>query len=159
MEGDRTSGAVVDGSLSRIRRWVPIVVAVVAVLAVLAPMLRSPAPDGFPLSTYPMFARDRGDDTWLDTVVGREVDGDIVRLSPELISGNDEPVLAASTVSLALDAGMAESLCDRVAGRVAHAGRDDLSAIEVVSERHDLDRFAPDEPLARRRHARCEVPR
>jgi hypothetical protein len=82
-----------------------------------------------------------------------------VRLSPELISGSDEPVLAAATVTGALRRGEAESLCDRVVARAVRAGRSDLSAIEVVSERHDLDRFAPDEPLERRRHVRCGVPR
>lgn len=153
MEGEQSS------TVAAVRRAVPLVVAVLAVLAVLAPMFRSPAVDSFPLSTYPMFARDRGDEAWLDTVVGRDDGGAIVRLSPELISGSDEPVLAAASVSRALTAGTAETLCHRVAARVADSGRDEVQVVEVVSERHDLDRYEPDRPRERRSHLRCAVPR
>lgn len=159
MDGDSSGGIGGDESAPGRRRWVPVLVAVVAVATVLAPMFGSPASDGFPLSTYPMFARDRGDDLRVDTVVGRDTGGAVVRLSPELISGSDEPVLAAVTVSRALAAGREESLCDEVAARVVDAGRTDVRVVEVVSEHHDLDRFAPDEPLSRRPRARCEVPR
>jgi hypothetical protein len=62
-------------------------------------------------------------------------------------------------VTRALRAGTADALCERVVDRVLRAGRDEVVAVEVVSERHDLDRFAPDEPLDRRRHVRCDVPR
>ena len=140
-------------------RWVAYVVAVVAVVAVLAPMFRSPAPDGFPLSTYPMFARDRGDRTWLDTAIGRTEDGALRRLSSGLISGSDEPVLASATVTRALQDGDAATLCARVAGRVADRQVDGVAAVEIVSERHDLDRFTPDEPLERLVHVSCRVPR
>lgn len=142
----------------RARRTAAAVVAAVAVVAVLAPMFRSPAPDGFPLSTYPMFARDRGAETWVDTIVGRDGDGVVLRLSPEAISGSDEPVLASESVTQALGAGTPARLCARAADRVAAGGRAGIVALEVVSELHDLDRFDPDEPLERRVHARCEVP-
>ena len=153
MDGD-SSNLDGEGPATGRRRWVPVAVAAVAVLAVLAPMFRSPAPDGFPLSTYPMFARDRGDDTSIDTVVGRDGAGAIVRLSAELISGGDEPVLAAGMVSRALAAGREASLCAEVVARVVAAGRTDVDSVEVVSEHHDLDRFAPDEPLSRRTRRR-----
>jgi hypothetical protein len=137
------------------RTWVAVAAAVLAVAAVVAPMFRSPAPDSFPLSTYPMFARDRGDDTWVDTVIGRTAEGEVVRLSPMAISGSDEPVLASATVSRALNAGLSESLCRRVAAEVGPP----VVRLEVVSERHDLDRFTPDEPLERRIHDDCPVAR
>jgi hypothetical protein len=56
-------------------------------------------------------------------------------------------------VSRALNAGLTESLCHRVAAEVESP----VVRVEVVSERHDLDRFTPDEPLERRIHDDCPV--
>ena len=109
------------------------------VLAVLAPLVGSPERDGYPLSTYPMFARDGGDTARIDTVVGRGVDEERHRLSPELIAGSDEPVLAAETVRFAVRDGTTTALCAEVAARLDDAGSE-LVAVEVVTEAHDLDR-------------------
>lgn len=153
-QGDIESVATPSG---RVRRALTAGIAAGAVIAVLAPMFRSPPADGFPLSTYPMFARDRGATAWVDTAVGITGDGEVVRLSPELISGSDEPVLAAVTVSRARRDGAGDELCARVAERLVAARFDGVEAVEVVSERQDLDRYEPDEPLDRRIHARCPV--
>jgi hypothetical protein len=45
-----------------------------------------------------------------------------------------------------------------VADRVAESSRTDVVEVQVVSERQDLDRFEPDEPIERRVRARCPVP-
>ena len=156
MGGDREDGNHAAAVRSP-RHLVPYAVALVAVVAVLAPMFRSPAPDSFPLSTYPMFAHDRGDHTWLDTVIGRDANGEPIRLSPGLISGSDEPVLASATVTRAIAADAASTLCTHVAERVREGGADDVVTVQVVSERHDLDRFTPDEPLERVVHVACEA--
>ncbi|MEL7207059.1 MAG: hypothetical protein AAGK32_02310 [Actinomycetota bacterium] len=142
---------------TRAARWIPLLAAAVVVGAVVAPMFRSPAPDGFPLSTYPMFARDRGDSAWVDTAIGRTDDGDAVRLTTELISGNDEPVLASATVTRAIRSGATADLCEEIAARVQADGGDGIATVEVVGELHDLDRFEPDEPIERRVLAECGV--
>lgn len=133
----------------------PYLVAGVAVVAVLAPLLGPPEGDSYPLSTYPMFARDGGDTAHLVTVVGVDGDGARHRLSPEKIAATDEPVLAAETVLRAIRLDHSGVLCADVADRLA--GSEDLVRVEVVTETHDLDR--PTEPArAVRVHAECSVP-
>ncbi len=133
-------------------RWV---VTVAVALAVLAPAVLPGGADGFPISTYPMFTSDRGRVVALDTVV--LVDGDgRHRLSPEVIGGTDEIVLAAVVVSDAIDGGTVtlDRLCREVVARVDRAG-----TVEVVTERHDavalLQRDEP--PLEVEVHHRCEA--
>jgi hypothetical protein len=131
-------------------RWL---VTVGVALAVLAPAFLPGGADGFPISTYPMFTSDRGRVVDLDTVV--LVDGgDRRRLSPEVIGGTDEIVLASATVSRAIRAGPAalERLCREVAGRVGRA-----DTIEVVTERHDTVALLQDDapPLRTTVHERC----
>jgi hypothetical protein len=102
-----------------------------------------------------MFTADRGQVIDLDTVV--LVDGaHRSRLSPEVIGGTDEIVLASVIVSKAIRAGAAalELLCHEVAGRVDQQG-----TVEVVTERHDAAELLRDDaaPLHIRVHARCEA--
>ena len=128
------------------------------------PALRQPPRDGFPLSTYPMFASDRGTLSVVATAVGVTDGGTRVRLSPEALAGTDEPMLAVSTARRAVEAGHAEPWCAEVAGRVADGARRDgrvpLVAVEVVVESHDaVAFFAGDgDPLDVDVRARCEVP-
>lgn len=105
----------------------------VAAIITLSPLVRAPDSDSYPLSTYPMFASDRGAEHWLPSVVAIEDDGEAVRLSPEVIAGTDEPVLASVTVSRALRNGTAEALCAEVFARL-----DDGRRVEVRRERHDV---------------------
>lgn len=131
-------------------RWL---VTVGVALAVLAPALLPGGADGFPISTYPMFTSDRGRIVDLDTVV--LVDrGQRRRLSPEVIGGTDEVVLASATVSRAVRGGPAPlaRLCREVAGRVERPG-----TVEVVTERHDTVALLQDgaPPLRTTVHERC----
>jgi hypothetical protein len=134
------------------------VVGVVATLAVLVPGVRTladgpDAPDGFPLSTYPMFARDRGRIVEVPTVVVVR-DGTVERLSPSAIAGTDQVIEASVVVADAVRAGPAATaaLCEEVLGRV-----DGAEEVRVVVERHDAVRWAAgdEEPAQRRVVGSC----
>lgn len=105
----------------------------VAALVVLSPLARDPQSDTYPLSTYPMFASDRGEVHRIATVVEVRDDGTTARLSPELIAGTDEVILTAVTVSRAVRDGDAGELCQEVAARLG-AGR----RARVQTETHDV---------------------
>jgi hypothetical protein len=115
--------------------------------------------DGFPLSTYPMFASDRGRVVDVATVVavdGR--DGTVHRLDPNAIARTDQVIQAMVTVERAIAAGAAASaaLCADVAGRVDQR---DVDEVQVVVERYDTIAWADGErePRARRVVATCEA--
>jgi hypothetical protein len=139
-----------------VRRLLAYIAAIGAVVAVVAPAVIGR--DSFPLSDYPMFADERGRESAIATAVGVDPGGRRQRLSPELIGGTDEPILASATAerAAASESG-ASALCAAIADRVA--GRDDLRAIEVVTERYDtVDYFRSNrQPEATTVHARCRV--
>src|ERR1700750_955481 len=95
-------------------------VTVVVVLVLLSPALRSSPRDGFPLSNYPMFATDVGRTAVVDTARGGRADGATVTLSPQLVTGTGEVILAASTVTNAVAGGPDRTmrLCAEIAGRL-----------------------------------------
>jgi hypothetical protein len=140
------------------RSQVRIAVLVLVALVMAWPALRRPPTDGYPLSTYPMFADDRGDTSTIATAVGITVDGDEARLSPEELSGSDEPMQAISTAAAAVREGRAAGWCAQVARRVTDP---DISAIQVRRETHDVvAHFTDDaEPIEVEVVAACEVPR
>lgn len=146
--------------MDRRARWRALLVSAAVVVAVTTPgvrMLVSPeAPDGFPLSTYPMFTRDRGRVVEVATVIAESPRGKVERLSPQTIAGTDQVVQAGVTVRRAVTAGAGASgrLCDEVAGRVAAP-----ATVAVVVERYDVIRWSAGdrEPLERRTHAECEA--
>jgi hypothetical protein len=135
-----------------------VLVGVVVTIAVLVPGVRMlvegpDTPDGFPLSTYPMFARDRGRLVEVPTVVAVR-EGEVERLNPTAIAGTDQVIEASVVVGDAVRAGpaAAAALCDDV---LARAG--DVDEVQVVVERHDAVRWAAgdDEPDERRVVASC----
>lgn len=135
-------------------RRVALLVTLAAV--VLWPAVRPSGGDGFPLSTYPMFAHDTGSVVAIATAVGIDADGHLHELGPHAIGGGDEVMLAAEAVRHAVRDGSAEEYCAEVAGRV-----DDptLVAVEVRTEVRnavaDVDAALPPDEI--RVHARCEV--
>jgi hypothetical protein len=139
------------------RQWA-ITAVVVAVIA--APVFHPEQPDGFPLSTYPMFAAARGRDVTVATAVGVDRAGDAHRLDPVAIGGTGEVMQAAETVGLAVRSGEPElsRLCSEIAGRLA--GDSELLAVELRSETHDVVAWfdGDREPAASFTHTRCEVP-
>jgi hypothetical protein len=131
-------------------RW--LVTGVVA-CAVLAPAVWPHASDGFPISTYPMFTSERGRVIGLDTAV--LVAGDRrVRLSPEVIGGTDEVVLASVLVSDAIAEGPValQRLCGEIAERLDRPG-----TVEIVTETHDTIALLRHggRPLSTVVHRRC----
>jgi len=139
------------------------VVLAAVLAALLAPPLWPPARDSYPLSTYPMFSRDRGRTSVVATAVGRDDDGRTQRLSPELVGGADEAMLAVATAARAVAEGPAGArrLCQQVAERVAASDRRDVVEVAVQVEHHDaVARFVDDAPAMRvERRALCAVPR
>lgn len=109
--------------------------------------------DSFPLSTYPMFSSRRSTSESVDTAVAF-VDGNMVRLTPSQIAGTDEVIIAARTVSIAIERDRANTLCAEILRRVAGADR-----VEVISERFDAIRWYRGHriPLSRTVHATCEA--
>lgn len=115
----------------------------------------SEAPDGFPLSTYPMFARDRGRVVEVPSVVLVR-DGDVERLSPSTIAGSDQVIEASVVVGDAVRGGPgpAAALCREVRDRLGSSGDGE---VQVVVERYDTVRWAAgdEEPDERRVVAAC----
>ena len=124
---------------------------------VVAPALRPTPRDGFPLSTYPMFASDRGREATVVTAVGVEDGGGVARLDPETIADTDEVMLAAATVRRAVAGGTADRLCAEIAARLAGTA---VQAVEIRTEAYDSVAYFDGEtdPLAVTVHDRCGVP-
>ncbi len=119
--------------------------------------------DSFPLSTYPMFSSRRTTAEPVDTAVGITADGSVARLSPTMIAGTDEIIIATVTVGKALADGTAAELCSDIAGRISGSnltsGEGRIVAVEVVTERFDAVQWYDGDrtPLQRTVHARCET--
>ena len=145
------------------RRRARVVVTAAVLAALAAPVVLDR--DGIPLSTYPMYAGDRGREIALVTANALDADGERHRLSPRLIGRSDDPLVVAGELRAAVRADRAGERCAEIASRVATSGvgRPDVSplrAIEVVTELHDtVDRASGRTSLRRRiAHATCEVP-
>jgi hypothetical protein len=137
------------------------VITAVVLLVVLSPALRASPRDGFPLSNYPMFATDVGRTAVVDTARGLRADGSTVRLSPRLVTGTDEVILAASTVTNAVAAGpdRTSRLCDEIAGRLV-GSRPDVVQVRIATETLDaVDWFdGHTTPTSVEVRATCPVP-
>lgn len=130
---------------------------VAVVVAMLAPTFLWPERDSYPLSTYPMFASNRGPVSGLTNVAGIGAGGEVHRLSAREVTGTDEVMLAVATVVRAVNEGRAEELCAAVAAGV---DRPEVMAVEVRTERVDSVAWLEGdrEPESVTVHARCEVP-
>jgi hypothetical protein len=131
-----------------------------ATLAVLFPAFYPGASDSFPLSTYPMFSRQRGN-LVLSSVVGREPDGTARTLPPELVASGE--VLQTKVLIEAAGRGGARALarlCSEVATRAAGGAASGLASVEVVRRQYDPVRYfeGAAEPLAEHVLARCPLP-
>ena len=107
--------------------------------AALAPVVRSPDDDGFPLSTYPMFAAPRPRELTMASARGVTRDGRPRSLSPGQL-GTGEVMQAFTTLQRAAAAGAAScaALCAAIAARVAgDAELADVAAVELILGRYD----------------------
>jgi hypothetical protein len=139
-----------------LRAWGTLLVALAAVLWPLAH-----GRDGYPLSTYPMFARPRPVRERVDRAIGRR--GGVPVQLPLSAVGGEEPMQVVMTLGREIRAGRSATLCADVARRVA-ADRDlaGVDEVEIATEVHDAlayfgDRRPP--PVSRTVRARCPVPR
>lgn len=125
----------------------------ILVLLVAAPVVRSPAEDSFPLSTYPMFSLARPELTTVSSAVGYDRAGTRLRLSPQVVGGTREVIQAAGTIAQAIGAGTAGALCREVLTAAAGA----VAVVEIVTETYDVVAYFDGDEEARQRivHARC----
>lgn len=118
--------------------------------------------DGFPLSTYPMYSRTRGDAVTFATAQTVDAAGVTSRLTLAVIGDSDDPLVVAGELRDAIRDGRAGQRCEEIAARAARW--DDLPpgsvGVEVVTERHDVvARVEGDASLLERTvHASCELP-
>jgi hypothetical protein len=138
-------------------RWAALA-SIALLVATLAPLVRDPARDSFPLSTYPMFAAPRSPAPPISYAVGVTADGRRREL-PTRAYGTSEVVQAAHTVDAALARGLPATiaLCEQIAARLAGS---DLAWIRIVTATHDAKRFVLDGVRGPElEQARCQVRR
>jgi len=89
--------------------------------ATLAPLARDPLDDGFPLSTYPMFAFPRATVQTFDYVIGETAAGDRRAIAPELV-GSHEVLQARAVIESAVGGGPDAllALCRAIARRARY---------------------------------------
>lgn len=148
-------------SRDRFGRWLGLGVGVASLAAVLSP-LASMNDDSFPISSYPMFARPRGQPT-LYAVIARAGDGSERRLAPSWL-GSSEVLQAKVLIQRSVERGpeATRELCRNVAERIAAApDASELRSVEVVRRRYDPIAYfvTGPQPLEQERLARCPVPR
>ena len=128
----------------------------------LEPLVRKPYDDGFPLSTYPMFATKRQTVQTFHYALGVTRDGQRRTLSPELV-GTGEVLQALQVIDHAVGGGKGAmlSLCETIATRVA-ADEDfaNVAAIRIVRGTHDAVHYLAEDKIGIESELiRCEVKR
>jgi hypothetical protein len=119
--------------------------------ATLSPLARDPADDGFPLSTYPMFASPREVVQTIDYAIGETATGERRVLSPELV-GTREVLQAYAVIAGAVARGEAAALCRAIARRVPA----EIAIVRVVRGTHDAVAYLVEHRLGDERElARC----
>jgi hypothetical protein len=120
------------------RRW-PTLVSVALVAAVLSAVLRDPLDDGFPISTYPMFAVPRSTRIDLVYALGVAREGSARALPPEVV-GTGEVLQAAAIYDDAMQGGGTRlgPLCTSIAATVAaDPAFADLASVRIVAGSHE----------------------
>lgn len=129
-------------------------------LATAAPVLRAPASDGFPLSTYPMFATPRDKPTLL-TAEGTTLDGRSVTLPPHVVASGAVMQAMATLYQAEAQGGAAlRKLCSSIAERAEHAPDvSPLRRVQIVSARFDPIAYfqTGPQPEERRVLVRCRA--
>lgn len=121
--------------------------------------------DGFPLSTYPMFAYPKSRVSTVTSALAVSANGASTPVPPKFVA-NAETMQAFRTLAAAVAKGRRESLelCRAIAGRLHDADAPELrdaEHVEIVTGRVDTIDFLGGRatPSARRLHARCDVER
>jgi hypothetical protein len=132
------------------------------IAATLSPLLREPSDDGFPLSTYPMFATRRLTTLTMHYALGEGAAGGRIILGPELV-GTGEVLQAMRVVDRAVAGGTPAmgKLCEAIAARVA-ADPDyaAVTGVRIVTGTHDAVEYLSRDHVGRElERARCTVVR
>jgi len=138
------------------------VVSIALIGATLSPLVRDPVDDGFPLSTYPMFAWKRPTKLTMSYAIGETATGERRYLTPRVV-GSGEVLQARAIVERAVNKGGSElgAFCRKVASNVARLERfADVARIRVMSGTHDAIEFlVRDQRGVESERAKCEVKR
>jgi hypothetical protein len=145
----------------RIQRCIGLAVGLGATAAVISPLARMDA-DSFPISSYPMFARPRGQPT-LFAAIARAADGSERRLPPSAV-GSSEVLQTKVLIQRSVEQGpeATRALCRGIAERVAASPEAaGLRSIEIVRRRYDPIAYfvSGPEPLEQERLDGCKLPR
>ena len=136
-------------------------VSLVLLGATLSPLARHPDDDSFPLSTYPMFSRERPREIVMVHAVGVDAAGERTPLRPMISAGNREVLQSMATLQQAVGGGRARQHCQQIAARVrADASLAGVREVEIATDTFDSVAYFAEgrtEPLARAVHARCAV--
>jgi len=132
--------------------------------ATLYPALLPPRDDGFPLSTYPMFATEKPTRVAVMSALALGDGGFERALAPGYIA-NAEAMQALQTLKKSVAAGRrsARALCERIAERVAERAEPELASahhVAIVTQEHDAIAYlnGAEQALSREVHVRCKVP-
>lgn len=132
------------------------------IAATLSPLLRDPYDDGFPLSTYPMFATKRLTTLSMHYALGEGAAGERIILEPALV-GTGEVLQAMRVFERAVAGGRPgmTRLCDAIAARIAaDADYQHVTAVRVVTGTHDSVEYLARDVVGRElERTRCTVPR
>jgi hypothetical protein len=143
-------------------RLVAATISIGLIAATLSPVVRAPEDDGFPLSTYPMFAFARPTQLTIDYAIGVTALGARRPLSLAML-GTSEVLQARAMIELAVHDGRdaTKRLCDAIAARVAaDATAEDVAEIRIVTGTHDAIEYLVHGRIGREVvHIRCLVPR
>ena len=143
-------------------RWVAALVSMGLVGATLEPLLRAPTDDGFPLSTFPMFATRRSAQLSMSYAQGVTRDGQLRALSPGHL-GTGEVMQAFSRLQRGVGGGTNErlALCKAIAARVAaDEALRDVVELRLISGTYDaVDSLAHGAAGREVIRERCDVPR
>ena len=137
-----------------------VVVSLALVGATLWPLVREPYDDGFPLSTYPMFASKRPTKQTYTYALGETRDGQRRTLAP-IVVGTGEVLQALRVIERAAARGELAGLCTTIAKNVVEYDEfADVVAIRIVTGTHDaVDYLARDIVGREVQRTRCEVKR
>ncbi len=146
-------------ALSRREHWLGATVVVAASLAMLWPVFGPLEADSFPLSTFPMFARHRGQPR-MHQLLGVTKGGARRHLEPKHL-GTSEVLQAKALIDRAARSPQRrKALCRQVAARVSRdADYDDVVRLELQRVRFDPVAYftSGPEPVEQKRLATCRL--
>lgn len=147
------------------RRVAPALFSVAMVTAVAWPATWNPPRDSFPLSSYPMFARDVSEakQALLVRAVGIDAKGRALVMPPDIVA-NGEVMQAFATLRQAVERGpvATQALCEQLAKRITAQQAPPwqaISSIEIGTYRYDPIDYFVHQALPQRMavHGSCHV--